>query len=62
MTRRSFEGKPGAIEYVEKLAPMGRLAQAGEVADVVTFLSSPRSSYVTGVGLVVSGGGGLQSG
>lgn len=36
--------------------PLGRVGKAEEVADVVGFLLSPRSSYVTGVGLNVDGG------
>ena len=59
MVHRGFEKAPGWREVIEKMSPMGRLAQPGEVADVVMFLSSSRSSYVAGVGLVISGGGGL---
>ena len=60
MAHRAFERQPGSREVVEKMSPMGRLAQPGEVADAVMFLSSPRSSYVTGAGLVISGGRGLR--
>ena len=37
-------------------SPMGRLGGAGEVADVVTWLCSAGSSYVTGVTVPIDGG------
>ncbi|NOT37031.1 MAG: 3-oxoacyl-[acyl-carrier-protein] reductase [Saprospiraceae bacterium] len=39
-----------------KNIPLGRLAQGSEVADVVTFLASDQSSYITGQVLSVCGG------
>ena len=36
--------------------PLGRVGRAEEFADVATFLLSPRSTYVTGVGVSVDGG------
>ncbi len=36
--------------------PLGRLGEAAEFGDVVTFLASDRASYVTGVTLQVDGG------
>lgn len=61
---------PGAIEtplnsqawddtvrrtYHERI-PMGRIGSAEEVADVIAFLASPASRYVTGQEIVVDGG------
>ncbi len=36
--------------------PMGRLADASEIADAVLFLASQRAGYITGVNLLVDGG------
>lgn len=37
-------------------SPMGRIGLPGEIADVVLFLTSPRSSYITGTVITVDGG------
>ncbi len=36
--------------------PMGRFADAGEIAAAVAFLASPAAGYITGVSLAVDGG------
>jgi NAD(P)-dependent dehydrogenase (short-subunit alcohol dehydrogenase family) len=42
--------------HLEQLTPLGRLGRPEEVAQVIAFLVSPASSYVTGVTLPVDGG------
>jgi NAD(P)-dependent dehydrogenase (short-subunit alcohol dehydrogenase family) len=36
--------------------PIGRPGHVNEVASVIAFLASPRSSYVTGTSITVDGG------
>ncbi len=36
--------------------PMGRMGEAIDVANLVAFLASPRSSYITGVNVPIDGG------
>jgi NAD(P)-dependent dehydrogenase (short-subunit alcohol dehydrogenase family) len=44
------------IEAYAASFPMRRLGQPNEVAEIVAFLSSPQSSYVTGASFDVNGG------
>ncbi|MFC9086014.1 MULTISPECIES: SDR family NAD(P)-dependent oxidoreductase [Nocardiopsis] len=51
--------RSGTDDFVEeslRSVPAGRVAEPGEVADVVLFLLSEASRYVTGAELVVDGG------
>ena len=46
----------GLREQFERRILMGRLGQASEVANAVTFLLSDQASYITASELVVDGG------
>ena len=45
-----------ALRREGELAPLGRVAQPEEIAEVVTFLLSDRASFVTGASIVADGG------
>jgi NAD(P)-dependent dehydrogenase (short-subunit alcohol dehydrogenase family) len=53
---RLFEETPGALERRLVHVPMGRLAQAKEIAYGALFLASDESSYVNGATFLVDGG------
>lgn len=57
MAKKATEVIPG-LEYSHLAAsiPMGRLGRPEEVADMVLFLCSTRSSFTTGAGITVDGG------
>ncbi|MGC5022772.1 SDR family NAD(P)-dependent oxidoreductase [Micromonospora sp. DT47] len=45
-----------AFEELGARVPLGRLASAREIAEVIVFLASPKASYITGVTLPADGG------
>jgi 3-oxoacyl-[acyl-carrier protein] reductase len=55
MTAEYFADKKRLQHAIDR-QPFGRLAHADEVADVVLFLCSPQSNWITGDSINVSGG------
>lgn len=54
-----FKGEKSAEETVEdfgKMHPLGRVAKAEEVAEVIAFLASDKASFVTGSEYKIDGG------
>jgi len=54
--RRQREDPEGIAAFVERELPWGRFGTVDEIADVVTFLVSPRASWVVGTCVTVDGG------
>jgi 3-oxoacyl-[acyl-carrier protein] reductase len=53
---RSMNTREQVLEKVGAGRPLGRLAEPGEIASVIAFLCSERSSYVTGAAWSADGG------
>lgn len=57
MLDEELSGLPGgSAEKIHEQIPLRRFAQAEEVSEVVVFLASDRSSYISGAEIVVDGG------
>jgi len=54
--RRVRDDPKGMAAFVERELPWGRFGTVDEIADVVTFLVSPRASWVVGTCVAVDGG------
>jgi 3-oxoacyl-[acyl-carrier protein] reductase len=54
--RRQAADPAGIAAFVEREIPSGRFGTPEEVADVVTFLCSPRARWINGACVVVDGG------
>ena len=50
------QGNPASYERAAQFAALGRLGKPDEVANVVTFLASPRAGFMTGANVRVDGG------
>jgi 3-oxoacyl-[acyl-carrier protein] reductase len=48
--------QPELRAQAEAMVPIGRVASADEIADVVLFLLSPAARYMTGAAVAVAGG------
>jgi NAD(P)-dependent dehydrogenase (short-subunit alcohol dehydrogenase family) len=60
-TPMNAKGEQEAYDIERPGNPVGRLGHVNEVASVIGFLASPRSSYVTGASFTVDGGLTLQA-
>jgi 3alpha(or 20beta)-hydroxysteroid dehydrogenase len=56
MSQPFLEENPEGREFAGKIAPMGRIGQPEDVAEVALFLASDASRFVTGAAYTVDGG------
>jgi NAD(P)-dependent dehydrogenase (short-subunit alcohol dehydrogenase family) len=59
---RQLGGRQALEHAIRNIVPMGRFATPGEIAEVILFMVSDRSSYMTGHALVADGGESLAGG
>jgi NAD(P)-dependent dehydrogenase (short-subunit alcohol dehydrogenase family) len=60
MIQRVVDEHPPMKDYLANRAPMGRMGEPHEIAQVVVWLCSDESSFITGVALPVDGGWTMQ--
>lgn len=54
LTRRN--NTPKELEKIKRSIPLQRLAEPGEIAELVSFLCSDRNTYITGQTIAIDGG------
>lgn len=52
----STEADPEKLKRLDAAIPLGRMAHADEIAELVAFLASGKAAYMTGTTVVVDGG------
>lgn len=59
--RGDFETAANAAEIRRQEIPMKQFGDPAEFGNLITFLSSPRASFVNGLAIVVNGGSGKST-
>ncbi len=47
---------PKAVDYVERMTPLGRIGDPDDIAGIAVFLASPAARFITGQAIVADGG------
>jgi 3-oxoacyl-[acyl-carrier protein] reductase len=56
MTKPMFDSNPDSKAYYAGRSALGRIGQPDDIADVMAFLASDDSRFITGQGIMVDGG------
>jgi NAD(P)-dependent dehydrogenase (short-subunit alcohol dehydrogenase family) len=56
MTEAMLGAGTGADSYYRDKSPLRRLGEPEDIADVIAFIASDDSRFITGQGIVVDGG------
>lgn len=64
MADRTFEAlanlngktREDIVKFAQNTIPLGRIGQPDDVANLVSFLASKHSDYITGQGILINGG------
>lgn len=56
MALKAAEEHPEQMKFMESVAPLGRNGQPEEIADVIYYLCSDKSSFITGIDIKADGG------
>jgi NAD(P)-dependent dehydrogenase (short-subunit alcohol dehydrogenase family) len=56
MVEHAISHHPGLEDQLKALHPIGRIADAAEIAEAAVWLCTPAASFVLGVALPVDGG------
>ena len=59
-SKKFYRQNPDLQDLYKSITPLGRMATAEDVANVVSFLCSEKASFITGQDIVVDGGVSLQ--
>jgi len=56
LVERHKDDPPEGIENYRKDVPLGHMGEPGDIAEMVSFLASPRAKFITGQAYAVNGG------
>ncbi|MGE0501686.1 MAG: SDR family NAD(P)-dependent oxidoreductase [Rhizobiaceae bacterium] len=56
MTEKLWQEDPDRLDNLKRAVPVGRVAEASEIAELIAFISSDAAGFVTGSQIVADGG------
>ncbi len=59
-SKKFYQNNQKLVDLYQSIVPLGRMGTSQDIAQLVSFLCSPKSSFITGQNIVVDGGVSLQ--